>query len=312
MLITTLHETIFQYDRAIRGTFTEARLWPVSDEGQTCRAFSLSVDPLRSLSESRDYWGNMVMNFNILPAHDVVVLTGHSVVETHRNPFIKGNAPDGFEVARAHLDFLGFDGPVENVPQTHELARQSGLENIANRSSDELFTAAQNLNSLIYEGFTYSPESTDVRTKISQVFASRQGVCQDFAHIFIAACRASGLPARYVSGYLVTKRSRSAEGSPASHAWAEVLLPEYGWRAFDPTNDLMANDYYIKLASGRDYSDVPPTHGVYNGAGVESILRVRVHTVVDEDSIAGAAEASERDALGEDAHHSVAARELVG
>jgi len=287
-------------------------LWPVSDDGQTCREFSLSVDPLRPMNESRDYFGNMVMNFNILPPHDVVVLTGHSVVETHRNPFVKGEALPDFEIGRAHLDFLGFDGPIENVPQTHEMARESGLQNIGGKDGDALFAAAQNLNSLIYERFTYSPESTDVRTKISQVFASRQGVCQDFAHIFIAVCRAAGLPARYVSGYLVTKRSRAAEGSPASHAWAEVLLPEYGWRAFDPTNDLLANDYYIKLAAGRDYSDVPPTRGVYNGAGVQSILRVRVHTVVDEDSIAAVAGASEREALADDDHHSIAPRELVG
>ncbi|MBV9471167.1 MAG: hypothetical protein JOZ57_18160, partial [Abitibacteriaceae bacterium] len=107
MLITTLHETTFEYDSPIRGTFTEARLWPVSDNWQTCHQFSLSVDPLRPLAESRDYYGNMVLNFNIMPPHRRVVVTGHSVVETHRNPFAPRPLLAEFETRRAHLDYLG-------------------------------------------------------------------------------------------------------------------------------------------------------------------------------------------------------------
>jgi len=146
------------------------------------------------------------------------------------------------------------------------------------------FDAAQKLNNLIHERFEYAPETTDIDTRVSHVFESGRGVCQDFAHVFIAACRIAGLPARYVSGYLVTKKSRSAEGTPASHAWAEVLLPNAGWAAFDPTNNLLANNYYIKLAGGRDYRDVAPTRGLYRGnRGGWSRLRVRVHTLLEED-----------------------------
>lgn len=295
MLITTLHETIFDYAAPIKATFTEARLWPVTDATQTCRDFTLSVDPMRDLTESRDYFGNMVLSFNILTPHRRVVLTGHSVVETHRNPFIPCSAGTEFEQRKAHLDFLKFDGPVQNLPELAVLVRDAGLPPPAHQQvqhpvngweqqtiTDRIVASAQELNSIIHERFTYAPRSTHVHSTISEVFAGRQGVCQDFAHIFIAACRSVGLPARYVSGYLVTRRSRSAEGAAASHAWAEVLIPGSGWYAFDPTNNLLADDYYIKLAAGRDYRDVSPTRGIYNGKDTQSRLGVRVHTIVED------------------------------
>ena len=286
MFVTTLHETTFDYARPIERTFTEARLWPVSDSGQTCHEFSLSVDPSRPLLENRDYFGNMTMSFNILPPHRRVVVTGRSVVETHRDPFVP-QPVDEFQTRLAQLDFLSFDGPIEYSNEVETLRDEAALMTAKQDApwfdEDSVFAAAQKLNRLIFERFTYCPDSTDVHTRISEVFELKRGVCQDFAHIFIAVCRAAQLPCRYVSGYLVTRRARSREGSGASHAWVEVLVPQHGWCAFDPTNNLLANDSYIKLAHGRDYRDVTPTRGVFKGAGVEARLSVRVHTLTEED-----------------------------
>jgi transglutaminase-like putative cysteine protease len=320
MLITTLHETVFEYDRPIRGTFTEVRLWPVSDAGQTCREFSLSVDPMRPMTESVDYHGNMALMFNILPEHRRVVVSGRSVVETHRKPFTPQEPLTEFEVHKAQVDYLQFGGPVEDVPQIEELVDACGLrtadENAPWWEAHSTFAAVQNLNTLIFERFTYAPNTTDVHTRISEVFAYGCGVCQDFAHIFIAVCRAAGVPARYVSGYLVTRRSRSAQGSSASHAWVEILIPQMGWCAFDPTNNMLANDYYIKLAAGCDYRDVPPTRGIYKGYGVNCRMRVRVHTIVEGESLEAGEQAESDDAptLEHDAGASTqrAPHELVG
>jgi len=298
MIITTLHETIFDYERPVTGSYTEARLCPVSDASQTCRQFSLSVDPLRPLTTGNDYYGNLMHTFNILAPHQCMVVTGHSVVETHRNPFAPQPTLPDFELKQAHHDYCRFDGPVEKVPELWELAHDAGLKNYGARQAQPMgtmrqeqgilsdaFAGVQLLNTIIHEKFEYAPESTDVDTKISHVFATGRGVCQDFAHIFIGVCRAVGLPARYVSGYLVTSHSRGAEGAVASHAWAEVLLPEVGWCAFDPTNNLLVNNYYIKVAVGRDYRDVAPTRGLYLGQEVPHMLRVRVHTVVEDEDV---------------------------
>jgi transglutaminase-like putative cysteine protease len=138
------------------------------------------------------------------------------------------------------------------------------------------------LNRYIFENFTYCTDSTHVHTCAGEVMQAKRGVCQDFAHVFLAACRACGVPSRYVSGYLVTRRARSSEGSSASHAWVEALVPNHGWCAFDPTNNLLANDSYIKIAHGRNYSDVTPTRGLFKGAGVDCRMSVRVHTMTEE------------------------------
>ena len=130
----------------------------------------------------------------------------------------------------------------------------------------------------IYARFEYKPQSTRVDSPIDVALEARRGVCQDFAHIFIALMRPLGIPTRYVSGYLfrdLAASDRPAEG--ASHAWAESFVPGLGWVGFDPTNNLVVEDQHIRVAVGRDYADVPPTRGVYKGAtAVRNELAVAV------------------------------------
>jgi transglutaminase-like putative cysteine protease len=130
----------------------------------------------------------------------------------------------------------------------------------------------------IFTRLEYSPRSTRVDSPIDEALTAQRGVCQDFAHIFIALARHLGVPCRYVSGYLFHEpgsADRSADG--ATHAWAEVLLPDFGWVGIDPTNNSMAGERHIRVAFGRDYADVPPTRGVYKGVTtVRSELAVSV------------------------------------
>jgi transglutaminase-like putative cysteine protease len=130
----------------------------------------------------------------------------------------------------------------------------------------------------------YRQHVTDVTTSIEQVVAGRQGVCQDFAQLLIGMCRAIDIPARYASGYIVARSMGPDDHAPsrgdgASHAWAEVFTPTHGWRGFDPTNNLVANEHYVKVAIGRDYHDVPPTRGTYHGVAADQ-LSVAVSTRV--------------------------------
>jgi transglutaminase-like putative cysteine protease len=142
-------------------------------------------------------------------------------------------------------------------------------------NSDEHFDAVQRMTELIHRDFEYRSGVTGVTTSIDQIVAGRQGVCQDFTHLLLRMCRSIDIPARYASGY-IAERSQSDAHAPsrgvgASHAWVEAYTPTHGWRGFDPTNNLVANEYYVKIGIGRDYSDVPPTRGTYHGGATESL-----------------------------------------
>jgi transglutaminase-like putative cysteine protease len=130
--------------------------------------------------------------------------------------------------------------------------------------------AAEALTRQIYRDFDYVPGSTNNRTSITDVLASRGGVCQDFAHLMIGCLRASGLAARYVSGYIRTAppgKSDTLVGGDASHAWVSVYCPPCGWIDFDPTNDCVVGEDHVTLAWGRDFADVSPLRGMIVGGG---------------------------------------------
>ena len=130
----------------------------------------------------------------------------------------------------------------------------------------------------IFQEFTFDGRATDLSTPVSTVLKIRRGVCQDFAHLAIAACRSMGVPARYVSGYLMTRPPPGQiklKGADASHAWLSVWCPKHGWIDFDPTNGVVPAGEHITLAYGRDYEDISPISGVLLGGG-DQTMRVEV------------------------------------
>ena len=159
-----------------------------------------------------------------------------------------------FDMLRPH----GLASPSEAL--TAFLAEQ-GLS-----KGDDPMSTLRRLNRGIFNAFAYAQDETEVDSEINVALKKRKGVCQDFAHIMIVAARGWGIPARYVSGYLYTKRDagdRSA--ADATHAWVEALVPGSGWVGFDPTNNILAGERHIRVAIGRDYNDVPPARGVFKG-----------------------------------------------
>jgi transglutaminase-like putative cysteine protease len=131
----------------------------------------------------------------------------------------------------------------------------------------------------VFTSFTYRPRSTGVATLATDAIKLRAGVCQDFAHVALGMCRCAGIPARYVSGYFV-KSQRQPDEEEASHAWIEAYIPGYGWASYDPTHDRVADERYIKIASGRDYGDIRPVSGTYRGGKTRSLeVEVRVRAV---------------------------------
>jgi transglutaminase-like putative cysteine protease len=144
---------------------------------------------------------------------------------------------------------------------------------------------------LIHERFTYKPGATHVHSSVQDCLVTRAGVCQDFAHLLIAVLRQRGIPARYVSGYLVPRQPNDARsamenviGGQASHAWVQANIPEIGWIGLDPTVGHFVDEQHILVARGRDYGDVPPVRGVYKGhAGQSLSVDVLVRPALDDE-----------------------------
>jgi transglutaminase-like putative cysteine protease len=134
---------------------------------------------------------------------------------------------------------------------------------------DEVEAALDALALDINDRFEYQAETTDVYTGVAEVLKLRRGVCQDFAHLYVAVGRAMGIPTRYVSGYVVPGGDRL--GAAATHAWAEAWVPGRGWIGYDPTNPIKVGPQHVAVAVGRDYQDVAPTRGVFVGRAEEEM-----------------------------------------
>jgi transglutaminase-like putative cysteine protease len=165
--------------------------------------------------------------------------------------------------------------PSEFAIETDALLNLAKRMEVSRR--DDPLMLVQELNQRLFDYFEYVPRSTRVDSPIDEAILSGRGVCQDFAHTMIALLRHVGIPARYVSGYLYRSREDHDRSTPdATHAWVDVLMPHLGWVGFDPTNNLIAHHRHIRTAVGRDYADVPPTHGIFRGK-TSSELYVAVH-----------------------------------
>ena len=278
MILSVRHTTVFRYEPAVRESIMEVRLQPRSEGDQRCLNFELRVEPTANVMQYRDFSGNTVHHFDIAAAHTQVTVTAESSVEVQTV-----QAPRESDCGDwSDLDALIETGDYwENLLPSHFARSTPALEGLAKELGCERrgnpLEMLSRMNASIYKLFAYAPQSTKVDSPIDDALSTRQGVCQDFAHIMIALVRRLRIPCRYVSGYMFhrdeNEKDRSLEG--ASHAWVEALVPRLGWVAFDPTNDLVGGDRHIRVAIGRDYADVPPTRGVYKG-DAQSELSVTV------------------------------------
>ena len=281
MLYTIRHVTKFTYDTPIAESVMEARMQPRSEASQRCIHFGLSTTPASRVMMYQDQDGNIIHHFNIPSSHAQLLVTAEALVES----LPSAGVPLALDAdAWNRLDRMTATGEFWEVMNPSTFARQTPLlrkfagELSLERGEDPLSTLRR-LGEEMFQRFEYSPQTTRVDSPIDDALQERRGVCQDFAHIFIALARQLDIPCRYVSGYLFHRddgADRSSDG--ATHAWAEALLPELGWVGFDPTNNLLAGERHIRVAIGRDYADVPPTRGVYKG---ESTVQNELAVVVN-------------------------------
>jgi transglutaminase-like putative cysteine protease len=271
------HITSFSYEPGVRESVMEVRMQPRSEGRQRCLTFSLDVAPSANIMEYQDYLGNNVQHFDIPGRHCRVDLRAQALVEIQ-----EAAAPCASDVGRwQELDAQIATGDYwETLSPSHYAQPSEALERFSSelhlQRCENPFEFLLQVNEAMYQAFEYVPNSTAVDSPISDALLTRQGVCQDFAHIMITLLRQFHIPSRYVSGYLAHRaegKDRSVDG--ATHAWIEAFLPGLDWVAFDPTNNLVGGERHIRVAIGRDYADVPPTRGVYKGEA-ESGLTVSV------------------------------------
>ena len=280
MKVLATHITRYWYSGPVSTCHNEVHLAPRPRANQTLIEHSLTVDPVPDFVASReDYFGNEVSAFSIHEPHRELIVTARSQVE------LKALAPPHFDLsppweqvrqeAAARQTPASFEAGqfVFESPQIQIAAPFAEYAAASFAAGRHFLDGVNHLSQRVYEDFKYDQRATTVSTPVADVFESKRGVCQDFAHLMIACLRSLRLPARYVSGYV--RSDRKFAGGDASHAWVSVWCPVFGWQDFDPTNNVMPQGDHLTLAWGRDYSDVPPVKGVALGGG-EQVISVSV------------------------------------
>jgi transglutaminase-like putative cysteine protease len=298
MRLAITHETVYDYQPAVETAQHMAYLTPLDTPHQQLLSHRLEIDPRPTqINSTVDVFGNTRHFFSLQVPHRSLSVIGSSEVLTRT-----GRLPDNliaWEQVRGRFRYHAgavFDAANEFAFASAMAPQHSEFASYARPSfapGQSLLLGSLDLMHRIYRDFTYESLSTEVSTPALQALAQRKGVCQDFAHIFVACLRSLGLAARYVSGYLLTAPAPGTvklRGSDASHAWASVYLPEQlasadapalpaCWVDLDPTNDRAGwpspGEDYVTLAIGRDFSDVSPMRGVIHG-GASHVLTVGV------------------------------------
>lgn len=267
MRLKVEHTTRFVYDTPVREAYVELRLRPLDAGGQSCLGFSLVTEPKGPVHGYRDRHGNDVRHFDSLGSNHELVVRATSEVLT----------PEAFadpEAGLSPLDAFDYLAPTDYTPHSEPVRVFAAPHAVPG----EPMTTILALISAIRARLRYEKGATDVRTAADQALARGRGVCQDFAHLMLASCRSLGIPARYVSGYVLPGGDLGDQA--ASHAWVDLFVSGAGWISLDPTQGRPQTSQYVRVAVGRDYAEVPPTRGVYKGPAQETLaVEVRVAAV---------------------------------
>ena len=285
MKLQVSHRTVYTYSAPVDQSQHLVHLRPRRLLRQSVLHHSLLIEPAPAFtSEIIDYFGNSGMLIRLEDEHTEFMVHARSTVEMappDERVLPTSSVWENVTAATRSLsqaksvDALQFVCASRQIPVTEDLKRFAEISFVPHRP---VFEAGMDLTQRIFKEFIFDSRATDVATPVSTVLRNRRGVCQDFAHLAIAACRSIGVPARYVSGYLMTRPpagQAKLKGADASHAWFSIWCPTSGWLDFDPTNGIIPAAEHITLAYGRDYDDISPISGVLLGGG-DQTMRVEV------------------------------------
>jgi transglutaminase-like putative cysteine protease len=280
------HATRYRHASPASAAWQSLHLQPRREPTQQPLSFDLEISPhAGDIAARSDYFGNTIHVFTLREPHAELVITSRSLVQRDETVLPMPGLTPPLSAAREQVTEAIVAGPDFGLEQYLHPSPLVPLPPAARALADEL--AAEDLPALDWlaalgqrfgEMFTFDAKATTLSTPLTEVLQHRRGVCQDFAHLHISCVRQHGLPAAYVSGYLLTSPPPGQprlRGADAMHAWASIQVPEVGWVDYDPTNSCFAAAGHIVVARGRDYADVSPTRGVFTGS-YSPILRVEV------------------------------------
>ncbi len=281
-LYDVVHSTEYAYENEVEHSSHIFRLMPLEDQVQELVNCTLSISSEGEDLRYQDVFGNQTLHYSIIRPYRKLTVSCRSQVKVY------GKAPDDLspDLRQSFIPLTMMPWqrtmmePYLLPPELPETQIQELLiyaMSFAERNGRHLMDTLNDINQTIYRDYRYVPGSTTVKTTPFDVYALREGVCQDFANLFICLARLLGVPARYRVGYVFTGANyENKMQSDASHAWVEIYMPYLGWRGFDPTNGILVTQDHVRVAAGRNYLDATPTSGtIYRGGGKET-LRVQV------------------------------------
>ncbi|MCB1506971.1 MAG: transglutaminase family protein [Hyphomicrobiaceae bacterium] len=259
MRIKIKHETSYAYAKPATSTLQLLRMTPRSSACQFVRRWRVEVDVDARLDRSEDAFGNIThMIFAQGPIENLQIVVEGDVHTHDTGGLVKGT------VERIPASFFLRDTPLTRA--SAEL-KQFARDQLAAEGGDRLATLHA-INNAIFDDMKFCTESTTAATTAAESFAHRAGVCQDYAHIMIAAARTLGAPARYVSGYYMRTDTDTQD---AGHAWAEAHVDGLGWIGFDPAHGMCVTDQYVRVAIGADHNEAAPVRGSQIGGQDEKL-----------------------------------------
>jgi len=271
-LMMVTHKTRIDYDEPVIEAHNEVRKTPIDTGLQRVVTHRIDVSPGATVRSYHDYFGSHVHYFNLLEAHSELSIDAHSIVET-TDAICCG---PGYDVdqrvwTQRLSEYLNWSPAVPFLAdyQTVRNPVEIGLD------ADDFLDALRTLGSTFASRFRYDETTTDVHDSPEALFRAGGGVCQDLAHALLGVLRSASVPCRYVSGYVydpvVDDEGDRVQGSSASHAWVQVWHPDLGWVGIEPTNDKLVDWQYVRIAIGRDYTDVQPLRGIFLGAPEQTL-----------------------------------------
>ena len=268
MRISVSHETVYSYEAAAAGVIQTLRLTPRNHEGQYVAGWRIDLSADCRLKQHEDAFGNITHSFSAEGPLSTLAVAVEGEVETQ----------DTHGVIRGSVERFPPSLFLRETPLTHADPPISDFaRDVQADSGNDVLKLLHGLLTRLHEGIAYDLDPTHVATTAAEAFAAKRGVCQDLTHIFVAASRSLGIPARYVGGYL--HRTDGVVQQEAGHAWAEAFVPHLGWVGFDSANGVCPTEAHIRVAVGLDYLGAAPIRGARIGGGLEAL---GVKVVVDQ------------------------------